>query len=113
MSPDVLSSTAREIVGQLACEDYESVVKLCVKSRLTSDDLRSVIHDYGRKLVLPPAEAYRNLDAVQVRGQATPTWSVRAPLWTLEEGQSDLALELTIAVGPGAPRVELDDLHVL
>jgi hypothetical protein len=80
---------------------------------LTSDDLRTVIRDYGRKLVSPPANAYEDLDAVQVKGAGVPTWLVRAPLWTEEEGRSDLTLELTIAVGPVAPSVELDDLHVL
>jgi hypothetical protein len=113
MSLDVLKSTAREIVDQLAREDYESAVRRCITSRLTSDDLRTVIHDYGRKLVSPPADAYNNLDAVQVKGAAVPTWSVRAPLWTQEEGRSDLTLEVTIAMGPGAPSVELDDLQVL
>jgi len=100
------------MVDQLARGDYESLVGQFVKSRLTSDDLRTVIREYGRKLVSPPNDAYQNLDAVQVKGAAVPTWSVRAPLWT-EEGRSDLTLELTIAVGPGAPSIELDDLHVL
>jgi hypothetical protein len=54
MSLDVLKSTAREIVDHLAREDYDSAVRLCVKSRLTSDDLRTVIRDYGQKLVSPP-----------------------------------------------------------
>ena len=73
------------------------------KSRLTGDDLRNVIRNYGRKVVSPPPDAYNKLDAVQVTGATVPTWSVRAPLWTEEEGRSDLTLELTIAVGPGAP----------
>ena len=113
MSLDVLRSTVREMMDQLAREDYESAVKRCVKSRLTSDDLRTVIRDYGRKVVPPPLDAYGKLDAVQVRGAAVPTWSVRAPLWTEEEGRSDLTLELTIALGSGAPSIELDDLQVL
>ncbi len=102
-----------EVVDQLARGDYESLVGQSVKSRLTSDDLRTAIRDYGRKLVSPPADAYNNLDAVRVKGAAVPTWSVRAPLWTEEEGRSDLTLELTIAVASDAPSVELDDLHVL
>ncbi len=113
MSLDVVRSVARGIVEQLARGDYESPVEQSVKSRLTKDDLRTVIREYGRKLVPPPRDAYKNLDAVQVKGAAVPTWSVRAPLWTEEEGRSDLTLVLTIGVGAGAPSVELDDLHVL
>ncbi len=113
MSLDVLRSAARAMADQLARGDYQSPVEQSVKSRLTSDDLRTVVRDYGRKLVSPPGDAYKNLDAIPVKGAAVPTWSVRAPLWTEEEGRSDLTLELTIAVGLGAPSIELDNLHVL
>jgi hypothetical protein len=113
MSLDSLSSTTRDLAELLARGDYDSVVGRCVKSRLTSHDLRTVIRDYGRKLVSPPVDAYKNLDEVQLSGAAVPTWSVRAPLWTAEEGRSDLTLELTIALGAGEASVELDDLHVL
>ena len=113
MSFDVLQSTAREMVDLLAHGDYELLVQRCAKSRLTSNDLRSVLRDYGRQLVSPPSDAYQDLDAVQVEGAAVPTWSLRAPLWTEDEGRSDMTLELTVALGPGKPTVELDDLLVL
>jgi hypothetical protein len=113
MSLDVLKSAAREMVDRLVHEDYESAVKRCIKSRLTSDDLRTVIRDHGRRLMSPPEDAYNKLDAVQVKGAVVPTWSVRVPLWTEEEGRSDLTLELTIAVGSGVPSIEMDDLEVL
>ena len=96
----------------LTCEDYELAVEYCTISRLSSDDLRNVIREYGRNLAPPPQDAYDNLDTVQVEGAAVPTWSVRVPLWTKEEGRSDLTLELTIALGPGVPSVELEDLLV-
>lgn len=113
MSLDVLRSTAQEIVGQLARGDYALVIERCVNSRLTANDLRTVIRDYGRKLVPPPANAYSTLDAIKVKNAVMPTWSIRAPLWTEEEGRSDLTLELTITLDANNPRVELDDLHVL
>jgi hypothetical protein len=113
MSLDVLRSLTRDLVSQLVHGEYQSVVRQCAKSRLTSDDLRAVISGYGRKLALPPANAYDDLDVVQVKDAVIPTWSVRAPLWTEEEGRSDLTLELTIAAGSDPPSIELDDLEVL
>jgi hypothetical protein len=113
MSLETLRLTALEAVEWLVGEDYDSLVHWCAKSRLTAKDLRAVIREYGRKVVLPPIDAYQRLDAVQVKGVAVPTWSVRVPLWTEEEGRSDLTLELTIALGRDDPIVELDDLHVL
>jgi hypothetical protein len=113
MSIEQLRSTTREVLTRLAQGNYESVVRRCAKSRLSSKDLGAVIREYGRKLVTPPSDAYEHLDAVQVRGVLPPTWSVRVPVWTEEEGMSDLTLELTITLDVGEPRVELDDLRVL
>jgi hypothetical protein len=55
MSPDILRLATREIVDRLAEKDYESAIRLCAKSRLTNDDLRTVIRDYGRTVVLQQA----------------------------------------------------------
>jgi hypothetical protein len=113
MSLQQLSVTAREIVGCLARNECDLLVRRCAKSRLTASDLRAAIRDYGRTLVSPPPDAYQRLDAVQVQDAMVPTWSVRVPLWTEEEGRSDLTLELTITLGSERPSIELDDLHVL
>ena len=113
MSLDVLRFTARKIVDQLAHGDIELLLSQCAKSRLTCEDLHRIIRNYGRNLVPPPSDDVETLDAIEVKGATLPTWSVRVPLWTKEEGRSDLTLELTIAVGTGNPIVELEDLHVL
>jgi hypothetical protein len=113
MSIDFLRSIARKMVDQLVNEDYGNFVDSCVESRLTSSDLRTVIRDYGRTLMSPPPNAYMHIDVVKVNSAAVPTWSVRVPLWTKEEGRSDLTLEMTVCFGPGSPSVRLDDLQVL
>lgn len=109
---ELVRSTTEEIVGCLVQRCYESAVQRCVKSRLTSDDLRSAIETYGQELIVPPVEAYEHFELVRIVA-AVPTWSVQAPLWTVNEGRSDLTLELTIVVNGGLVIVELDDLHVL
>lgn len=35
------------------------------------------------------------------------------PLWTIEEGRSDLSLELTLVENDKTISIELDDIHVL
>ena len=79
MPLDILQSLVWEIADQIARQDYNAVVTRCAKSRLTGDELRAVVLDYGRNFVSPPLDAYEPLDAVQVRGKSVPTWSVRAP----------------------------------
>lgn len=113
MSVEALGLIAREVVDLLVQGNYELLVRRHTESRLTSRELRAVVDRYGRKLTSPPDSAYQNVDAVEVKNAAMPTWSVRLPLWTKEEGRSDLTLELTITLSPGKPEVELDDLHVL
>jgi hypothetical protein len=108
-----LESIVRRLVTQLASGEFDRTVAECSASRLTASDLRQVIKDYGRTLVAPPVDAYAELDTVAVRNAGLPTWSVRAPLWSKEEGRSDLTVELTIAQDGERWNVELDDLHVL
>lgn len=49
-----------------------------------------------------------------IDGSEPQAYSVVAPLWTQEEGRSDLSLELTLVDRfSGAYDVEVDSLHVL
>lgn len=111
MATAELESIVRRIATRLASGDFDGTVAECSASRLMAGDLRKVIQEYGRTFVQPPTNAY--VDAVAVRGTALPTWSVRAPMWSKEEGRSDLTLELTIAQDGQRWNVGLDDLHVL
>lgn len=113
MSAELLQAVVGKVVEELVRGDYDLLIKQYPESRVSSEGLRSVIHDYGRRLVPPPSNAYQNLDAVRVQNTNVPTWSVRAPLWTEEEGRSDLTLEMTVTLGPGSSSVEIDDLRVL
>jgi hypothetical protein len=113
MSTESLEPLVRALINRLANGEYDALLDQCSTSRLTADDIRQVIEDYGRTFVEPPPSVYNNLDAVAVRGAKQPTWSVRAPLWSKEEGRSDLTLEVTVIHDGDRWRVELDDLHVL
>ncbi len=112
MSEHDLETVVRGFVTKLAGGDYKAVVAECCASRLSSDDIREVIIGYGKTFIAPPIDAYRELDAVPVRDTAAPTWSVRAPLWSEEEGRSDLELQLTISQRGDQCVIEIDDLLV-
>lgn len=75
--------------------------------------MAGVITMYNRKLTLPPDDAYKAMDIVKVQNAEPPKWSVIMPLWTKEEGRSDLSIELTIIEEHGSFQIELDDIHVL
>lgn len=54
------------------------------------------MNEYGRTLVMPPETAYDNIDVIPIRGSEPQAYSVRFRLYTKEEGQSDLEVQLTL-----------------
>ncbi len=109
----LLESAVLAVVDRLTRGEYSDLVKYCESSRLTADELKTVVMDYGRTLAFPPPNAYGKLDAVKIDDTPRQAWSVRAPIWTLEEGRSDLTIELTVILHGDRTSIELDDLHVL
>ena len=108
----VVRAVARDAVRLLARCEVAALISRCAESRLTSAEVWRVLNAYGRTLVEAPSGDDFVIDAVRT-GAATPTWSVSVPLWTREEGRSDLTLQLTIALRPRGPVIELDDLRVM
>lgn len=108
-----LRQPVREIVELLAAGKYAEVEALTGGIRLSAQEMAKAIVDYGRQLVIPPEEAFGLMDVVEVRNVQPPRWSVTMPLWTREEGRSDLSLELTVVGGQKGCGVELDDIHAL
>jgi hypothetical protein len=113
MLPPEAQIALQGLVRSISTEDFDAALSQCTKSRLTKADLQTVILEYGRTLTFPPVEYCTLIDAVPITDKAVPTWSVRAPLWTIEEGRSDLTLETTIALSKRGPIIEIDDLSVL
>ena len=81
--------------------------------RLSAQDMAQAISDYGRRLVVPPDDAFKLMDVVEVRNVKPPQWSVNMPLWTQEEGRSDLSIGVTLISYEEGFKIELDDIHVL
>jgi len=60
-----------------------------------------------------PANAF-TADIVPISGSNPQLWSVVVPLWSQEEGRSDLSLEITVQDSPDQKYlIDIDDLHVL
>ena len=77
-------------------------------------DIKKVLADYGRRPVVPHASIDELMDVVEIRGSCPKSWSVNLPLWTEEEGRSDLTLEMHFTESDeDIYSVEIDDLHAL
>src|SRR5437016_1284910 len=88
MSSDVLRLIAREVVDQLVRGDYESLFRRFPSSRLTTEDVRRPIRDYGRRLVSPPSET---------RGRSS------AEAGTIQYGYGSLKRVTDVYEGVGQP----------
>jgi hypothetical protein len=107
-------SDVRDVVRQLAAGAYAELERRTAGVRLSAGEIAAAVAAYGRRVVVPPAGSEPPLDVVPIRATAPPAWSVDVALWTAEEGQSDLTLQLTVyAQPPAGYRIELEDLHVL
>lgn len=107
-----LYRTVTRVVKLLVEGKYGELESLSTGKRLAARDMQKAIEDYGCHLVMP--REFEGLNVIEIKGSVPPQWYVGVNLWTVEEGRSDLTLELTLT-DSAEPYylVELDDLHVL
>ena len=104
----------RRVVALLAERRYEDVAQLCGGSRVDARQLKAAVAAYGRTIVPLPQEGMLLINSVPVQNSRPSAWSVVVPLFTHEEGRSDLSLELTVTVLHGGNvGIQVDNLHVL
>lgn len=63
--------------------------------------------------MLPPPTGFSLMNVVAIRNVTPKRWSVAMPLWTKEEGRSDLTVEMTISESNSTFLIEVDDIRVL
>ena len=109
-----LRTTVRALTDRFAQGDYAGLCRLARTCRLGPEDLERAVQDYGRYLVALPDAAFDAVDIVAISDSQPQRWSVVVPLWSREEGRSDLSLEITVEDSPTPEyAVEIEDLHVL
>lgn len=106
-------SAVKQVLALLVNEQYDEMQSLSRGVRLSAQEMRGAIDQYGRHLIMGPAEQLQEMDVVEVRMATPKRWSIQVPLWTREEGRSDLTLELTLIDSSSSLNVEIDDIHVL
>jgi hypothetical protein len=113
MNPASCIETVRQVIDLLVGKKYSQLESITKGIRLSAQDMESAIAAHRRKLIMPPSDAYKLMNAVRVGNSEPQKWSVVMPLWTQEEGRSDLSIELTLTKINGGFAIELDDIHVL
>jgi hypothetical protein len=109
---DALLSEIRTLVGDLARGALAEIVLDRRAGRLSLEALSTAIRNYGRTLLPLPDEGVPLISIYPSQVEAEAVY-LDVPLWTVEEGRSDLTLSLTAYKVGGAYRLEIEDLHVL
>jgi hypothetical protein len=90
----------RVVVDLLVRGQYTTIEKLTRCRRLTGAQIESAITGYGRTLVAPAKDWWSTVEITPIDAGEQPAFHVAAPLWTREEGRSDLTLELRLTESP-------------
>ena len=108
-----LNETIHHVVALLVRGDYDGLERLSGGVRLSADDVREEVEEYGCTIVPLPPGTTDGIEVIAVDGTPPQEWAVCVDLYTAEGGRSDLSLEMTLIDRPGwLYAVELDNLHV-
>jgi len=110
---DQIQHAVGQTIELLVTGKYADLERLTHGTRLTANEMAKAVADYGKQLTLPPQDGFKLMNMVEVKNAQPKRWSVTMPLWTKEEGRSDLTLELTAIKRDNKVSIELDDIHVL
>ena len=108
-----LKEPVRQVIALLVAGKYAELETVTHGIRLKAKDMATAVAEYGKKLIQPPDDGFGLMNVVEVKNGCQRRWSIAMPLWTQEEGRSDLTLEMTVIEQQNDFAIELDDLHVL
>jgi hypothetical protein len=109
----VMEAAVRIVVDLIVRGQYTAVERITRGRGMTADELERAVAAYGRTLVSPDDEWWSLVDVTEIAVERN-AFHVAAPMWTVEEGRSDLTLELRLRqTSAGIFESEILDLHVL
>lgn len=113
---DRLVKTARKILRLLALKRYEELA-LLARNNYSKDDIRFAMDSYDATAIEPTESFDSKVDVIRIE-ESFPIrrWSVIFPVWTREEGESDLSVNITcidIVSGDETFDFELNGIYVM
>ncbi len=108
-----LETAVGVVISLLVRGEYATVEALTRGRRLSATEIEYAVRSYGQRLCQPPPGCWQRASVVPVVGVAPAVVMVDVPLWTDEEGESDLVLSLRLTeIATRAFATEVLDLHV-
>lgn len=107
----MIEKAVRQIYSLLCNCQYEEIVKITAGITLSSNQIAKSIAEYKCQLIPYPDNLV--LDVIKVKDSNPQEWSVIAPIFTKEEGLSDLSIELSLVEKEvNLYKVELENIRV-
>ncbi|WP_149086342.1 DUF7668 domain-containing protein [Pseudomonas prosekii] len=100
-----------DLVDALVNGDFDKISAKKWYGRLNKHDIETRLSEYGNTLVSPPASFVDKIDTYEYNDGSSLALNV--PLWTEEEGMSDLTLSLELIHDGTKARLQITDLRVL
>ena len=113
MIPEKLRPALKDLVNELIKGNFAKLEADGRAGRLSAQDLKNRLSEYGRTFITLPDVAFDQGDTYTLMDGDGKSWGIDLDLWTAEEGRSDLTLQLTVRDTGTAIVAEIDDLHVL
>jgi hypothetical protein len=95
-SMSAIETAVRVIMDLLVRGDYSLIENVTHHRNLTANQIERAVSEYGRRLVPPPDTWWETVEVTPIDVGERPSFNVVAPVWTEEEGRSDLSLELLL-----------------
>ncbi len=110
--PEQFRPAIKEIVHELVMGNYNGLEADGRAGDLNAQQLKTALTEYYPcTLIELPDEAWEVAEAYYV--ERTREWAIDVDLWTVEEGHSDLTLQLMVRDTNEGILVAIEDLHVL
>ena len=109
MSHDPFTSIARDFAQNIADGRFDRV--RYYPGRTTQDELIDTLREYGRRFIPIPDEGLEEIAVLKPFADEN-RWLVDLPLWTEEEGRSDMCLYLIVLEENGEKVGYLDHVKV-
>ena len=86
--------TSRAFLRRLVDRRFDELEFLS-ENNFPQEEIRYALDDYDATPIEPSPEFDILVDIIEIEGTAPRKWSVIFPLWTIEEGESDLSVSMT------------------
>jgi hypothetical protein len=106
-----LKTEVQRLIVELVSGDYAGICARHANGRVSEADMARVVREYGCTLMAVPEDGWALVD-VYVSSRDPDHATVDVPLWTMEEGRSDLTLSLTARRAGDGFEVAMSDLYV-